>query len=146
MILQHHLSTDNTKQAPNDSSAQKTEKLKRPEIESGCSDEEWIYFTDKWSGYKEHCGLKVNELFSQLVECCNDHLARDLHWNTGGGYRTFDEVKLLVEIKKLAVSEQNKLVNIATLLNMIQEENETIRTPINFQYSQLQQLRKQIHI
>ena len=105
----------------------KAEKEKRPTIEAGTTDEDWEYFKDRWQGYKRATKLLGSKANDQLLKCCEETFRRDLYRNTSGNHGALSEDNLLAEIKKLAVSQQNRLINVVKLLGMTQDSEEGIR-------------------
>ena len=55
------------------------------------------------------------DIRDQLLACCETDLRRDLHRYLGTGVET--EVKLLAEIKKIAVITRSNLVNVVSLMS-----------------------------
>ena len=73
----------------------KAEKAKRPEITADVSDEDWSYFSSRWTQYKKTTGLTGEDIMTQLLECCNEQLRRDHHRTFSGATESNDEDKLL---------------------------------------------------
>ena len=57
----------------------KPKKLPRPSISNWVTTEEWGYFTNLWSSYREAMKLSTNDARTQLLACCDPELRRDLH-------------------------------------------------------------------
>ncbi|CAL4246574.1 unnamed protein product [Meganyctiphanes norvegica] len=69
------------------------EKMKRSEISSACTSEDW---------YKGTTNIERHELITQLTNCCDKHLGQDLFRSYGtNSEKTEDEV--LSDIKELSV-------------------------------------------
>ena len=70
---------------------------------------------------------KVREKVLQLLECCDEHLRRDLIRTTGGSLSNRTEEQVMAAIKKLAVRQENTMVARVQLHNMKQDIAEPIR-------------------
>lgn len=103
------------------------EKVKRPSVSASGTEEEWHYFTTRWTEYVEATGIKGKELVIQLLECCDDDLRRDLTRSAGGSLTQKDEQAVLKAIKKLAVRVENIMVARVTLHDMCQDRDEPVR-------------------
>ena len=89
----------------------KAEKAKRPELASDVSDEDWSYFTSRWTQYKKATGLTGEDIITQLLECCNEQLRRDHHRTFSGATESNDEKVVLAQLKQIAVSKRNLAVS-----------------------------------
>ena len=63
---------------PSPSPVAKAEKVKRPVVSSAGTSEEWNYFQQRWSEYKQATHLSGTDIIFQLLECCSDPLRKDL--------------------------------------------------------------------
>ena len=70
--------------SPNQHSAAKVERVKRPTISSAGTSEEWQYFTTRWTEYVAATKVTGKERVLQLLECCDDELRKDLTRSTVG--------------------------------------------------------------
>ena len=58
----------------------KAEKVSRPTIKMGCSEDDFIFFKCLFESYKRSCQLTdVTDIRDQLLACCETDLRRDLH-------------------------------------------------------------------
>ena len=105
----------------------KADKVNRPSIQTGGSSEDWQYFTRRWTGYKAATKITGTDVRVQLLECCDDHLRRDLH-RRNPRIDTLDEAAVLQAIRSLAVREENTMVSRVNLHKMRQDRAEPIRT------------------
>ena len=60
------------------------ESPKRPEVQGDITDEEWLYFVSRWSGYKDANGISGAELLAQLRDCMEEGVRRDPHRQYSG--------------------------------------------------------------
>ena len=86
--------------------------VKRPEISSGGTTENWSYFTTRWRAYSGAVQLAAQDITVQLLECCDAKLRRDITRNAVGPTTLEDmtEEDLLKAIRALAVREENPKV------------------------------------
>ncbi len=79
--------------------------VKRPEISSGGTTENWSYFTTRWKAYSGAVQLSAQDTTIQLLECCDAKLRRDITRNAVGPVRLEEmtEEDLLKAIRALAV-------------------------------------------
>ena len=105
----------------------KTEKIRRPTISAGGSSEKWVYFLTRWQDYVTATKVEGKEKVLQLLECCDEHLRRDLIRTTGGSLSNRTEEQVMAAIKKLAVRQENTMVARIQLHNMKQDIAEPIR-------------------
>ena len=61
-----------TARHPQNQSASKTEKAKRPELASDVSDEGWSYFKARLDQYKKATGLAGEDILTHLMEFCSE--------------------------------------------------------------------------
>ena len=104
----------------------KAEKAKRPELTADVSDEDWAYFSSRWTQYKKATGLTGEDIVTQLLECCNEQLRRD-HHRTFSGAETNDEEIVLAQLKQIAVSKRNLAVSRVQLGTLKQDRGEPVR-------------------
>ena len=64
----------------------------------------------------------------QLLECCNEHLQKDLTRAAGGSLTNKPEADILAAIWALAIMEENPMVARVALHGMCQDNNEPIRS------------------
>ena len=109
-------------------SAARVEKVRRPTISSARTSEEWSYFITRWQDYAEATKVEGKDKVTQLLECCDEQLRKDLTRNAGGSLTNKSAEEVLEAIKKLAVREENAMVARVQLHNMRQDRDETIRS------------------
>lgn len=102
------------------------EKVRRPAISAAGTSEEWAYFEQRWSDYKNATRLTGNDVVFQLLECCDETLRKDLT-RTFGALASNDEQTTLRNIKSLAVRQENIMVARVQLQQMRQDRDEPIR-------------------
>ena len=112
--------------APSPASAAKAEKVKRPAVSAAGTSEEWAYFVQRWSEYKEATHLSGSDVIFQLLECCSDSLRKDLT-RTFGALSTGTELTVLANIRTLAVRQENVMVARVQLQQMLQDRDEPVR-------------------
>ena len=107
----------------------RAEKVNRPTIKMGSSEDDFIFFKCLFESYKRFCQLTDDtEIRDQLLACCETDLRTDLHRYLGTGVDIKSEVKLLAEIKKIAVITRSNLENVVSLRLVFQEHGETCRS------------------
>ena len=107
----------------------KAEKVARPKIQLGVSEDEYGFFECLWASYKRSCELsEVEDIRDQLLACCETELRRDIHRSLGSAVQTKSEQEIMLEIKKLAVLVRSNLVNVVALMSASQERDENIRS------------------
>ena len=107
----------------------RAEKVNRPTIKMGSSEDDFIFFKCLFESYKRSCQLTDDmDIRDQLLACCETDLRRDLHRYLGTGVDTKSEVELFAEIKKIAVITRSNLVNVVSLMSAAQEHGETCRS------------------
>ena len=104
----------------------KAEKVRRPSIANSGTSTDWEYFITRWTEYKEATRLQANEVLFQLMECCEEHLRKDIT-RSYGSLTGRTEAEALQCIKTLAVKPENVLVARVQLLNLRQDRDETVR-------------------
>ena len=118
--LQHHQSQT--------ANAVKPEKLKRPCLAIENSTEEWNFFVSRWENYKQSTGLTASKITTQLIECCDEALLKDLIRVHRDSLYSLVEEDLLKAIRRLAVQEDNTLVARFKLHGLKQDNGESIRS------------------
>ena len=106
----------------------KVEKVKRPTISSAGTSEDWTYFLSRWTDYVEATKVSGKDKVIQLLECCDEHLRKDLTRTAGGTLTNKSEAEVITVMKTLAVREENTMVARVTLNNMRQDRDEPIRS------------------
>ena len=112
--------------APATSAAAPAEKVKRPTVSGGGTEEEWSYFTQRWTIYKSATRITGDDVVYQLLDCCEEPLRRDLA-RAFGDISQCDEATVLSNIKTLAVRAENVLVSRDELHSARQDRDEPIR-------------------
>lgn len=105
----------------------KMEPVKRPCVSHAGTTEDWVYFLSRWQDYVRATKAAGTDRTTQLLECCDVQLRRDLTRNAGGSLSERSEVDILAAIRVLAVREENKTVARETLRAMKQDRDEPIR-------------------
>lgn len=105
----------------------KVDKVSRPTVRTGGTSEDWQYFIRRWTGYKTATQITGTDIRVQLLECCDDHLRRDLH-RSNNNIEILDEANVLKAIRSLAVREENTMVSRVNLHKMRQDRDEPVRT------------------
>ena len=101
------------------------EKVKRPEITANVSNEDWEYFTTRWSQYKKAMYLTGEDIVTQLLECCNEQLRRNHYRAFPWVLEIADEDTVLIQLKLIAVCQ--KTVNRVKLRTLKQGLGEPVR-------------------
>ena len=102
------------------------DRVKRPEITSTCTSEDWGFFEEMWSEYKTTTKLAGQELTMQLTNCCDIQLRQDLFRSFGTTTgKTEDDI--LIAIKNLAVRKENLTVARTTLIKAKQDRDEPVK-------------------
>ena len=109
-----------------DGNKPKPERPKRPEVQGDISDEEWLYFTARWTEYKEATGIVGAELLAQLKECMEEGVRRD-HHRQYSGVTAGTEAELLQQIRDVVVRKRNRTVTRRNLHELKQQHEEPIR-------------------
>ena len=116
----HHTPNGSTRTA-------RAEKVKRPDISSAGTIEDWQYFKSRWNDYVKVTRLEGTDRIIQLLECCDDQLCKDLTRNAGGTLTEMTEDEVFTAMKRLAIREENTMVARVSLHNMRQDRDEPIR-------------------
>ena len=95
--------------------------IKRPEITSGGTTENWSYFLTRWKAYSGAVQLSGHDVTIQLLECCDSKLRRDIT-----KLEDMTEEGLLGAMRSLAVREENPKVARVALSRMVQDRGEPI--------------------
>ena len=103
--------------------------IKRPEMTSGGTTENWSYFLTRWKAYSRAVQLSGQDVTIQLLECCDSKLRRDMTRNAVGPTKLEDmtEEGLLEAMRSLAVREENPKVARVALSRMVQDRGEPVR-------------------
>jgi hypothetical protein len=86
------------------------------------------YFLTRWQDYADATKIAGKENVIQLLECCDEHLRKDLTRSAGGSLASKPIDKVTSAIKKLAVREENTMVARVERHNMQQDRDEPIRS------------------
>ena len=79
----------------------RAEKVPRPQIKLGVSQDEFSYFQDEWTSYKRSCGITdETETRDQLRAACNEELRRNLFNCLGSKLKTLMEQQMMDKIQK----------------------------------------------
>ena len=114
--------------APSSNANAKVEKLKRPTISTAGTSEEWEYFLTRWGEYRSGTKLEGSDIVTQLLECCDEGLRKDLTSAAGRSLVGEAESDVLEAMKALAVRGENAMVARAALANMRQGREEPVRS------------------
>ena len=125
-LLDLHERTAHPPTTPPTAPCVKAEKVKRPTVSASGTTEEWTYFTQRWSEYKQATRLTGQDTIFQLLECCDDALRRDLS-RSFSNLTGSNEAALLENIKSLAVRQENVMVARLKLQQMRQDRDEPVR-------------------
>ena len=125
-LLDLHERTAHPPTTPPTAPCVKAEKVKRPTVSASGTTEEWTYFTQRWSEYKQATRLTGQDTIFQLLECCDDALRRDLS-RSFSNLTGSNEAALLENIKSLAVRQENVMVAWLKLQQMRQDRDEPVR-------------------
>ena len=107
----------------------KPDKVRRPELKKGISEDKFLHYQRQWVRYKRATGLADEETIrDQLLSSCSDELAEDMENLYGEQLDTKTESELLSKMHQLAVVSQNHLVNVVRLRSMVQDNDESIRS------------------
>ncbi|GFN92669.1 hypothetical protein PoB_001917500, partial [Plakobranchus ocellatus] len=104
----------------------KAEKVKRPVVSASGTSEEWTYFAQRWSEYKQATRLTGEDIIFQLLEYCDEALRKDLT-RSFRNLTSYDEPTLLGHIKYLAVRQENVMVARLQLQQTTQDRDEPVR-------------------
>ena len=107
----------------------KAEKVPRPVLKKGQSEDKFLHFSRQWTRYKRASNLGDDQqIRDQLLACCDEELMEELNNLHGEQLDAKTEVQLLAEMKTLAIVAQNHLVNIVRVRSMVQDRDEPIRS------------------
>ena len=107
----------------------KVEKVKRPILKKGISEDKYLHFSRQWQRYKRSSGMKDLEVVrDQLISCCEEELSEDLENLYGSELDNKTEEQLLTMMRQLAVVAQNHLVNMMRLRALVQDSDESVRS------------------
>jgi len=84
-------------------SSERVEKLQRPTVSAAGSSEIWSCFITRWEEYRDGSKLAGTDVVTQLLECCNEDLRRDLTRTAGGSLANKPEQEILKAIRVLVV-------------------------------------------
>ena len=105
----------------------RVERVKRPNVSSAGTTEDWQYFKSRWNDYVKATRLEGTDKIIQLLECCDDQLRKHLTRNAGGTLTEMTKDEVFAAMKRLAIREENTMVARVTLHNMRQDRAEPIR-------------------
>ena len=125
-LLDLHSSTAHAAHTRAPAAAAKAEKVRRPTISAAGTSEEWAYFVQRWTDYKQATHLTGPDVVFQLLECCDEGLRKDLT-RTFGALASSDELTILSNMRMLAVRQENIMVARVKLHQMRQDRDEPIR-------------------
>lgn len=126
-LLDLHARTDHSAAAPQVPQPHiKPESVKRPTVSASGTEEEWQYFLQRWTTYKQATQLTGDQIIFQLLETCEESLRRDLT-RTHGDLTRQPEATVLQHIKVLAVRLENPMVARFQLQQLRQDRDESIR-------------------
>ncbi len=104
------------------------EKIPRPELSGGSSQEDFRQFKQQWDRYVR-ASNETDEvrLRDQLLQCPDTDLKKAVHRALGARVENITMVNLLREIETLAVVKQSNHVNILAMIKSKQERDEPVR-------------------
>ena len=109
----------------------RVERVKRPNVSSAGTTEDWKYFKSRWNDYVKATRLEGTDSIIQLLECCDDQLRKairkDLTRNAGGTLTEMTEHEVFEAMRRLSIREENTMVAGMTLHDMRQDRDEPIR-------------------
>ena len=105
----------------------KAETVKRPVIKASGTEEEWQYFLQRWSIYKQATKLVGGDVIFQLLETCDESLRRDLT-RAHGELVGEPEDTVLGHIKRFAVRMENPMVARVQLQQLRQDRDKPMRS------------------
>ena len=125
--LKMHVATKHQSVKIKSEDGQKTrpERPKHPEIQGDINDEEWLYFTVRWQGYRDATGVEGTELIAQLKECMEEGVRRDHHRQYSGVTVTTED-ELLKQIQEVVVWKRNRAITRKNLHSLKQQHGEPI--------------------
>ena len=129
--LSNHTAVSHTPAAAveenSDSAVKKSPAINRPKISVGGTEETWAIFLKKWELFKSGSKIPTTQINNHLFQCCVDSLGDDLLKGTSDIIAESEEA-LLAAIKKLAVQPVARGVRRTELMNMQQDNDESIRS------------------
>ena len=126
-MIQSHMVSHPLKSSPQVTpQSTRPEKVKRPDISSACTPEDWGFFSEMWSEYKDTTKITGQELITQLTNCCDKQLRQDL-FRYYGPTSGKTENDVFSAIKNLAVKKENLTVARYKLIGSKQDRDEPIR-------------------
>ena len=108
----------------------KWEKIPRPTISTGCSQQDFKYFLEQWNRYTRgsiDAGADTDRHRDQLMYCPDEALRKHVSRSLGGRLDTISVGDLLKEIERLAVEKQSNIINTVALLSVTQDRDEGVR-------------------
>ena len=107
----------------------KAEKVPRPVLKKGQSEDKFLHFTRQWVRYKRASKLVDDQqVRDQLLACCSEELMEELNNLHGDQLDAKTEEQLLAEMRTLAIVAQNHLVNIVRVRSLVQDRDEPVRS------------------
>ena len=104
------------------------EKISRPTITTGCSQDDFEFFKSEWDRYKAHSKEKDDCILrDHLILCADEGLRKTLHRTLGDSIKSTKMDELLKVIQEIAVVKQSELLNLVNLLEQSQDRGESIR-------------------
>ena len=104
------------------------EKIPRPELSGGSSQEDFRQFKIQWDQYVRASNETDDvRLRDQLLQCPDTDLRKAVHRALGVRVATINMADLLTEIETLAVIKQSNHVNILAMIKSKQERDEPVR-------------------
>ena len=106
---------------------ERVEKVARPMLSIGCSDETWKYFVYRWGSFKLVSHIKAENTVTQLMECCDEELRMNVY-RTHGRIENLTETAVLEALKIQAVRTENVIIARVNHIQMRQDRDEPIRS------------------
>ena len=104
------------------------EKINRPSVTTGCSQDDFEFFKSEWDRYKDHSKEKDDGVLrDHLILCTDESLRKTLHRTLGDSIKTATMDDLLMAIQEIAVVKQSELLNLVNLLEQSQDRGESVR-------------------
>ena len=127
--LHHQMVHVAVQQPQGDQPKAKPDKVRRPELKKGISEDKFLHYQRQWVRYKRATGLADEETIrDQLLSSCSEELAEDMENLYGEQLDTKTESELLAKMHQLAVVAQNHLVNVVRLRSLMQDSDESVRS------------------
>ena len=106
----------------------KAEKVPKPVLKKGQSEDKFLHFTRQWMRYKRASKLVDDQqIRDQLLACCSEELMEELNNLHGDQLDAKTEEQLLAEMRTLAIVAQNHLVNIVRVRSLVQDRDRILR-------------------